>query len=215
MKRTHSGTFTLALLLSFTSVLFAQENRVVTEADMPRIPHTELKDALSTFKLADGFELELVAGEPLVSDPVAACFDASGRMFVAEMHGYPFSQEPTQLNPAGGGLQDAGIIRMLEDTDKDGTMDRSVVFADKLSWPTSVLPYNGGIFVMAPQYLYYLKDTDGDDKADVREVVLSGFGRNNVQSVANGLIWGLDNKIYFAAGRNPKTLLHRGIHFSQ
>ena len=98
MKRTHSGTFTLALLLSFTSVLFAQENRVVTEADMPRIPHTELKDALSTFKLADGFELELVAGEPLVSDPVAACFDASGRMFVAEMHGYPFSQEPTQLN---------------------------------------------------------------------------------------------------------------------
>ena len=210
MKRTHSGTFTLALLLSFTSVLFAQENRVVTEADMPRIPHTELKDALSTFKLADGFELELVGGEPLVSDPVAACFDASGRMFVAEMHGYPFSQEPTQLNPAGGGLRDAGIIRMLEDTDKDGTMDRSVVFADKLSWPTSVLPYNGGIFVMAPQYLYYLKDTDGDDKADVREVVLSGFGRNNVQSVANGLIWGLDNKIYFAAGRNPKTLLHRG-----
>tara|TARA_Y100001960_G_scaffold46042_1_gene46357 strand:- start:3269 stop:6331 length:3063 start_codon:yes stop_codon:yes gene_type:complete len=188
----------------------AQDERVVTEADMPRIPHTEVKDVLSTFKVADGFGLELVAAEPLVSDPVAACFDAQGRMFVAEMHGYPFSQEPTQLNPDGGGLKDAGIIRMLEDTDGDGTMDRSFVFADKLSWPTSVLPYDGGIFVMAPKYLYYLKDTDGDNQADVREIVLEGFGRNNVQSVANGLIWGLDNKIYFAAGRNPKTLLHRG-----
>ena len=202
----------LSIVMVFLSVsnLFAQDERVVTEADMPRIPHTNPKDALSTFKVADGFELELVAAEPLVADPVAACFDEHGRMFVAEMHGYPFSQEPTQLNPEGGGLKNAGIIRMLEDIDKDGKMDRSTVFADNLSWPTSVLPYNGGIFVMAPKFLYYLKDTDGDNQADVREIVLEGFGRNNVQSVANGLIWGLDNKIYFAAGRNPKTLVHRG-----
>lgn len=202
----------LSIVMVFLSLsnLFAQDERVVTEADMPRIPHTDPKDALSTFKVADGFELELVAAEPLVADPVAACFDEHGRMFVAEMHGYPFSQEPTQLNPEGGGLKNAGIIRMLEDIDGDGRMDRSTVFADNLSWPTSVLPYNGGIFVMAPKFLYYLKDTDGDHQADVREIVLEGFGRNNVQSVANGLIWGLDNKIYFAAGRNPKTLVHRG-----
>ncbi len=203
------ATCVLALLLQ-TGSIQAQNERTVTEADMPRIPHTPAQDALSTFKVADGFELELVAAEPLVSDPVAACFDEHGRMFVAEMHGYPFSQEPTQLNPAGGGLKDAGIIRMLEDTDKDGKMDQSTIFAEQLSWPTSVLPYNGGIFVIAPKFLYYLKDTDGDNKADVREVILEGFGRNNVQSVTNGLIWGLDNQIYFAAGRNPKTLTHRG-----
>ncbi len=184
--------------------------RKVTAADMPRIPHTEPTEALRTFRLAGGFQLEVVAAEPLVSDPVAACFDEFGRMFVAEMHGYPFSQEPTKLSPAGGGKKDAGIIRLLEDTDGDGRMDSSVIFADKISWPTSVCCYNGGIFVLAPQYLYYFKDTDGDGKADVREVVLSGFGRDNVQALANGLHWGLDGKITFSAGRNPKNLLHRG-----
>lgn len=184
--------------------------RKVTAADMPRIPHTEPADALDTFQLAKGFKLEVVATEPLVSDPVAACFDEFGRMFVAEMHGYPFSQEPTRLNPSGGGKKDAGIIRLLEDTNGDGRMDRSVVYADKISWPTSVCCYNGGVFVLAPQHLYYFKDTDGDLKADIREVVLSGFGRGNVQALANSLHWGLDNKITFSAGRNPKNILHRG-----
>ncbi len=184
--------------------------RKVTAADMPRIPHTDAADALTTFRLAGGFQLEVVATEPLVSDPVAACFDEFGRMFVAEMHGYPFSQEPTRLNPSGGGKEDAGIIRMLEDTDGDGRMDSSVIYADKISWPTSVCCYNGGIFVLAPQHLYYFKDTDGDGKADIREVILTGFGRGNVQALANGLHWGLDGKITFSAGRNPKNVMHRG-----
>lgn len=198
------------LLVSISSELNAQDDRKVTADDMPRIPHTDAGDAIKAFRLADGFQIELVAAEPLVSDPVAACFDEFGRLFVAEMHGYPFSHEPTKLNPDGGGLKDAGIIRMLEDTDGDGAMDRSTVFADGLNWPTSVCCYNGGIFVIAPGNLHYLKDTDGDDKADVREVVLTGFGRGNVQAVTNGLLWGLDNRIYFAAGRNPKTLKLRG-----
>ncbi|MCP4816405.1 MAG: hypothetical protein GY888_28135, partial [Planctomycetaceae bacterium] len=184
--------------------------RKVTKADMPRIPHTPLANVMATFQQARDFDLELVAGEPLVGDPVDACFDEFGRMYVAEMHGYPFSQEPTRLYPSGGGKQDAGIIRLLEDTDGDGRMDKSHVFADKISWPTSVTPYNGGVFVLAPSYLYYFKDTDGDHKADVREVILSGFGRDNVQAITNGLRWGLDNRIVFAAGRNPKKLQHRG-----
>lgn len=192
------------------SLGWAQESRQVTAADLPRIPHTPLQKALQTFTLANGFRLELVAGEPLVSDPVDACFDEHGWMYVAEMHGYPFSQEPTKLNPSGGGKKDAGIIRLLKDTDGDGQFDKSVIFADQISWPTSVCCYNGGLFVLAPRFLYYFKDTDGDGTADVREVVLEGFGRDNVQSVTNGLKWGLDNKIYFAAGRNGGKLLHRG-----
>ncbi len=202
-----------SLLLPFSPLASADDivkSRKVTKADMPRIPHTEPADALAGFRTADGFKLEMVASEPMVGDPVDACFDEYGRMFVAEMHGYPFSQEPTKLNPEGGGLVDAGIIRMLEDTDGDGVMDKSVVFADGLSWPTSLCCYNGGIFVLAPKYLLYLKDTDGDGKADVREEILAGFGRGNVQAVTNGLKWDLDNQIYFAAGRNPMSLTHRG-----
>jgi len=73
-----------------------------------------------------------------------------------------------------------------------------------------VTPDVAVVLNVSPAHIEYFKDTDADDKADVREVILSGFGRDNVQSVTNGLLWGLDNKIYFAAGRNPKQLTHRG-----
>ena len=114
---------------------------------LPRVPAVEPVDALATFKLARGFRLELVAAEPMVADPVDACFDENGRMYVAEMHGYPYSFEPTKLYPSGGGKKDAGVIRLLEDTNGDGRMDRSIAFADKISWPTSVCCSRGGLFV--------------------------------------------------------------------
>ena len=78
------------VLLAASRTLLAQDAvaRQVTEADMPRIPHTEADNALATFRLAKGFSLELVAAEPHVGDPVDACFDEFGRMFVAEMHGF-------------------------------------------------------------------------------------------------------------------------------
>ena len=165
---------------------------------------------MKTFQLQKGFQLQLVAAEPLLSDPVDACFDENGRMYVAEMHGYPFSEEANKLNPQGGGLKDAGIIRLLEDTNGDGKMDKSTIFADKLSWPVSVCCYKGGVFVMAPSELYYFKDTTGNNKADVREVIFSGFSRGNVQGIANNLKWSLDNKIAFVSGVNGGDLKHRG-----
>ena len=180
------------------------------EDELPRIPPVEPDKALATFTVQHGFRLQLVASEPLVADPVGACFDADGRLYVAQMHGYPFSQEPTRLNPKGGGKPDAGIVRLLEDTDGDGRFDRSVKFADKIRWPTSVCCYDGGVFVLAPPKLHYFKDTTGDGVADVRRVVLTGFGRDNVQSVANNLKWGLDNRITLAAGRNGGKLTHKG-----
>ncbi len=176
-------------------------------AELPRIKAVEADRASATFTVQHGFRLELVASEPLVADPVDACFDADGRLYVAQMHGYPFSQEATRLNPKGGGKPDAGVVRLLEDTDGDGKFDRSVKFATGIRWPTSVCCYDGGVFVLAPPALHYFKDTTGDSVADVHRVVFSGFGRDNVQSVANNLKWGLDNRITLAAGRNPGQLL--------
>ncbi|MBI1311274.1 c-type cytochrome [bacterium] len=176
--------------------------------ELPRIPAMTPEQALKAFEIQQGFSLELVAAEPDVADPVDACFDEYGRMFVAEMHGYPFSQEPTRLNPKGGGKPDAGIVRMLEDTDGDGRMDRSTRFADGIRWPTSVICWDGGIFVLAPPNLWYFRDTDGDGIADERRVVFEGFNRDNVQAVANNLKWGLDGRIYGAGGRNPSTITH-------
>jgi putative membrane-bound dehydrogenase-like protein len=178
--------------------------------ELPRIPPIPAEKAGQTFELQRGFRLELFASEPQVASPVDACFDENGRMYVAEMRDYPFSWEPTKLNPAGGGKKDAGVVRLLEDTDGDGRADRSVIFADKLNWPTSVCCYRGGLFVLAPPDLHYFKDTDGDGRADVHLIVCSGFGRDNVQAVANNLKWSLDNRIVFATGRNGGALTREG-----
>jgi len=199
----------IVLAIPTISLFSAEEaSKQDLSEQLPRIHATEPKDALKTIKVAKGFSLDMVASEPLVADPVDACFDENGRMFVAEMHGYPFSQEPTKLFPSGGGKKDAGVIRLLEDTNGDGKYDKSTVYADKMSWPTSVCCYNGGIYVLAPPHIYYFKDTDGDNKADQREIVYTGFKRDNVQGLANNLKWGLDNRIYLAGGRNGGNILH-------
>jgi putative membrane-bound dehydrogenase-like protein len=210
------GVVAVACLLRLPADARAQSTGTVSKDqktladELPRIPPTPAQKAEKTFALQHGFRLELFAAEPQVASPVDACFDENGRMYVAEMRDYPFSWEPTKLNPAGGGKKDAGVVRLLEDTDGDGKADRSVIFADKLTWPTSVCCYRGGVFVLAPPHLHYFKDTDGDGRADVHQIVLSGFGRDNVQAVANNLKWSLDNRIVFAAGRNGGTLTRDG-----
>jgi putative membrane-bound dehydrogenase-like protein len=188
----------------------ASQGQKTLADELPRIPPVPADQTGKTFELQHGFRLELFAAEPQVASPVDACFDENGRMYVAEMRDYPFSWEPTKLNPAGGGKKDAGVVRLLEDTDGDGRADRSVIFADRLTWPTSVCCYRGGVFVLAPPHLHYFKDTDGDGRADVHQIVLSGFGRDNVQAVANNLKWCLDNQIVFAAGRNGGPLVRDG-----
>jgi putative membrane-bound dehydrogenase-like protein len=204
-----------ATLLANSACSSAAEPAKSLADELPRIPPVEAAKALATFHLEHGFHLELVAAEPLLASPVDACFDENGRMYVAEMGDYPFSWEPTKLNPRGGGKKEAGVIRLLEDTNGDGKFDKSTVFADKLTWPTSVCCYDGGLFVLAPPHLWYLKDTNGDGVADVRTIVLRGFNRDNVQAVTNSLKWSLDNRIVFAGGRNGGDLfrgdLFRGV----
>src|SRR5262245_52658770 len=145
------------------------------------------KDALKTFTVAKGFRIELVAAEPDLLDPVAMAFDEDGRIYVAEMIDYP-------LGPP------AGRIMRLEDTDGDGKIDRATVFADKIPYPTGVMPWRGGVLVTAAPDILFLKDADGDGKADVREVVFTGFVEGNQQHRVNGLQFGLDNWIHGTNG---------------
>jgi putative membrane-bound dehydrogenase-like protein len=159
--------------------------------ELPRVPATEPAAAINTFQLIDGFKIELVAAEPQVTDPVAMAFDENGNLFVAEMRGY--SEQ---------GADRMGRIRFLEDNDGDGLFDRSTVFADGMSWPTAVTCYDGGLFVGVAPDLLYLKDENGDRRADRREVVLSGFGRGNVQGLINSFRWGLDNRIHLVVGND-------------
>ena len=155
--------------------------------ELPRIPASSPESALKSFTVADGFEIQPVASEPLVASPVAIEWDAEGRLYVCEMRGY--SED-----------RDAGLsrIRRLEDTDQDGVFDTSVIYADGLLWPTALFPYKGGLFVGDAPNLYYFRDEDQDGKAEKKKVVLTGFGTSNVQGLMNSFRWGLDNRIHIA-----------------
>ena len=157
--------------------------------ELPRIKPLEPDAALKSFKVREGFRLEPIAVEPLVMDPVSVCFDADGRIYSVEMRGYPYPEN----SPTGN-------VRRLEDRDGDGTYETSTIFVDGLSWPTAIVPYDGGVFIGVAPDLLYAKDTDGDGVADVKKVMFAGFGTQNVQGLLNGLLWGLDGWIYGVAG---------------
>src|SRR5262249_25392668 len=98
-----------------------------------------------------------------------------------------------------------GKVVCLEDTDGDGRFDKSVVFADQLSFPSGIACYDGGVFVVAKYEIIYLKDTDGDGKADIRRVALEGFGSGTAfipARAVNGFAWGLDNRFYGSGSGN-------------
>lgn len=174
---------TIAKIASIPAVLAEDD----LSGELPRIAPTEPAAALGTIRVLPGFRIEQVAAEPLVHSPVAISFDAAGRMYVVEMIDY--SEQATEH---------LGTVRLLEDCDGDGRFDKSTVFADGLSWPTAVICYDGGVFVGAAPDIYYLKDTDGDGKADLRKTVFTGFGRSNIQGLLNSFQWGLDNRIHGA-----------------
>lgn len=194
----------LPLLISalFSPVMLPAAEPDSLAEQLPRIAPHAPADTLSTFRLQQGFSLELVAHEPAVVDPIDAAFDADGRMYVVEMRDYPFLPEQRPEKYVARQPERFGSIRLLTDTDGDGRMDQSTVFADQLTWPQSVCCYKGGVFVIAPPSLWYMKDTTGDGVADVKEEWFTGFKTDNVQALSNGLEWSFDHGIYWAGGRS-------------
>jgi len=143
-------------------------------------------EALSSLEVAEGFQVELIASDPLIADPVAMEVDEYGRIYVVEMHGYP-------LDKSG-----SGTVKLLTDSDGDGVMDESQVFAGDLQFPTGVLRWKKGILVTDAPNLLYFEDTDGDGRADVRDTVLTGFALGNPQHNMNTPMLGIDNWIYLS-----------------
>ncbi|WP_373515682.1 PVC-type heme-binding CxxCH protein [Persicitalea sp.] len=144
-------------------------------------------ESRETFQLNADFDIEPFITEPDVLSPVDIAFDARGNIYVVEMGDYPYDAKPGNYK---------GRIRMLRDTDGDGKVDKSFVFAEDLPSATSVLPWEGGILVTAAPDILYLKDTDGDSKADEREVIFTGFFDKNSEAQVTNLRFGPDNWIY-------------------
>jgi putative membrane-bound dehydrogenase-like protein len=147
------------------------------------------REELATFRVAKGFRVELVASEPDVIDPVAMAFDEDGRLYVAEMRGYPNGGVST-------GDITSGKIRRLEDRDGDGFYERSTIYAEGLRFPASAMPWKGGVLVADVPNLFFFEDIDGDGKADRKRVLYTGFDLSNSEQLLNALQWGLDNWVY-------------------
>ena len=147
----------------------------------------------SLIQIPVGFDLKLFASEPLIINPIYINWDEKGRLWAIETVDYP---NEVRENKEGG--QDKIVI--LEDTDNDGKADKSTVFADKLNIPTSFTFSDGGIIVAQAPYFLFLKDNNGDDKADIKDTILTGWGLTDTHAGPSNLRYGLDNKIWGTVG---------------
>ena len=157
---------------------------------LPLTPEEEAK----RFWLPPGFKLEPVLTEPEIQEPAQIAFDGNGRMFVLELRGY------MQTADAAGELDAVGRISLHEDKDGDGKYETHHVFIDNMVFPRFVLPF-GANAVLAKESnadeLWKYTDTDGDGKADKKELFATGMGRlANVEHQESGLFWAMDNWIY-------------------
>ncbi|MEP7374310.1 MAG: PVC-type heme-binding CxxCH protein [Chitinophagaceae bacterium] len=175
------------VVMIFILIMAACRNKIESSGAV------EAKDALSTFQVADGFKIEMIASEPLVTDPVDMEIDEYGRLYVVEMHGYP-------LDKSG-----SGKIILLSDTDGDGNMDKRIVFKEGLMLPSGIMRWKKGVLVTDAPNLLYLEDTDGDGRANLTDTILHGFALTNPQHNVNNPIYGLDNWIYLAHQESVST----------
>lgn len=211
-----AAALTAIVAIALAGPLGAAPIELATDAPQPLSPAESAK----RFRLPPGFRIELVAGEPLVADPVAMDFDAKGRIFVCEIHGYNLEGylDVLELNKTGtldtavrrvpanenavkkAALDQYGTVKLLEDTDGDGRMDRATVWADRLPPCYGVVAARDGVVVLCAPDVLYLADRDGDGKPEIQEKLFTGFGLYDLWSRINNPRWGLDNWIHAANG---------------
>ena len=177
--------FLLLVLTLLAGTALAQRN-------LRNIPLPDPESEKASFRVAEGFEVNLWAADPLLAKPAQISFDRKGRLWVASSETYPqlnVNQEPSDR------------ILILEDTDGDGRADKSSVYYDKLIIPGGVLPDGtGGAYVAHGEELIHLHDSDGDGRADRREVLLSGFGSEDTHHTLHRLRWGPGGLLYMLQG---------------
>lgn len=148
-------------------------------------------EAVTHFKLEEGYRIELVVSEPQISSPVSAAFDERARLWVVEMLDYP---TPDTTKPP------LGRIKILEDRDRDGRYEHASIFADQLLLANGVMPWRGGAIVTCSPHILFLEDTDGDGTADRRTPLFEGFSTGNAQLRVSHPTLGLDGWITVANG---------------
>ena len=186
IRRCSVVTYVAAGLLAATALAAPETSK--TESIPPKSP----EEALRSMKTHPGYEVQLVACEPLVVDPVAIDWGADGKLWVAEMRDYPMGMD--------GNWKPGSRIKFLVDTNADGKYDKATVFLDDLPFVTGVTAWRKGALICAAPNIIYAEDTNGDGKADLVQKLFRGFDTGNYQARVNSLSLGLDNWIYGANG---------------
>lgn len=158
-------------------------------------------------QLPEGYSLSVAAAAPLVTHPIAGCFDDRGRLFIGDAVGVNWKKDQLEANPPNR-------VLMLEDTDGDGSFDRSTVFADRMTFPSGAQWLAGSLYVASPPGIWRLTDKDGDGVADEREMIASGFDYTGNAADVHGpflhpegrLYWCHGRKGYKAAGKDGRVL---------
>jgi putative heme-binding domain-containing protein len=181
VPRSRRGIFALLYLIAAATV------QIIQAAD-EHDPATEW----ATFQIADGFQINLFASETNgVIKPIQIRFDPQGRLWVIGSTVYP------QLEP--GQIPNDKIL-VLEDTNGDGKCDRTTVFAEGLMIPTGIELGDGGVYLGHGTELLFLKDNNGDLRADERRVLLRGFGTGDNHQNINSFLWGPGGELWFCQG---------------
>ena len=184
-------TLTSCLFLLCCQTSYAQRNL----KDIPP-PDPELER--KSFQVADGFEVNLYAADPRIAKPIQMNFDPEGRLWVVSSEIYPHIKPGQKANDK---------VLILEDKDLDGVAETTKVFAEGLLIPTGIVPGNQGAYVANSTQLLHFVDHNGDDKADEKRIVLSGFGTEDTHHILHTLRWGPDGLMYF----NQSIYIHSHI----
>ena len=181
----------LAFAIGHNSIA-ARVRQAPAASGAEQAPVLSPEDEMQTFRLPEGYRVELVASEPMIEEPVVIDWDTSGRLWVVEMLGY------MQDLPATNEREPVGRVSVLEDVNGDGRMDKKTVFLDGLVLPRALKVLDRGVLVGEPPNLWFARDTNGDLRADIKTLVTDTFGRvdANVEHNANTLLWALDNSIH-------------------
>ncbi|MFO0938257.1 MAG: PVC-type heme-binding CxxCH protein [Gemmataceae bacterium] len=182
--------FTLSLFALVPSAVFAQRDAKVPDSD----PEIERK----SFIVAPGFEVNLYAADPLLAKPIQMNWDPQGRLWVATSETYP------QILP---GQKTNDKIIILEDTKGVGVADKTTVFADGLLIPTGVVPGDGGAYVANSTEIVHFSASKPGGKADIKRVLLSGFGTEDTHHIIHTFRWGPESDLYF----NQSIYIHSHI----
>src|SRR6266849_7144278 len=204
-------------------------DKIVPATDAPK--PLVAAESRQRFRLPEGFRIELVAAEPLLAEPTGLCFDARGRLFVCELHGYNRDgyYDILELNKSGvldkavrripatkeaeerAAKETYGTIKLLEDTKGDGRFDRVTVFADHLPPCYGVIPAGDGVIAICAPDIVFLADRDGEGKAEVQDKLFTGFGVGEIWTRSSNPRWGIDNWIYVSSGASSGGVI-KGPH---